>query len=108
MAVNHATKEAIWLQGLLRELGRDKDNPIPIYVDNQGCIALAKNPQHHQKTKHIDIQYHFIREKVEEQQVELIYCPTEDMIADIFTKPLSKEKHNNFRDKMGMEPLPKN
>jgi Reverse transcriptase (RNA-dependent DNA polymerase) len=103
MALCQAAKEALWLQGLLTELGRNNNNPIPIFVDNQGCMALAKNPQYHQRTKHIDIQHHFIREKVENQQVELHYCPTEDMIADILTKPLSKEKHNKFRELMRME-----
>jgi hypothetical protein len=84
-------------------LGRNEDEPVPIQIDNQSCIALAKNPEHHTRTKHIDIQHHFIREKVENNQVQLIYCPTEEMKADILTKPLSKDKHNKFRNMMGME-----
>src|SRR5579871_5782029 len=65
MAAIQATKEAIWLQGLLTELGRNEDKLVLIQIDNQSCIALAKNPEHYARTKHIDIQHHFIREKVE-------------------------------------------
>ena len=63
-----------------------------IYEDNQSCIALAKNPIHHARSKHIDIQYHFIREKVELGEIELKYMATEDMIADALTKPLLAPK----------------
>ena len=65
MVATQATKEAIQLQGLLTELGRNKDKPVPIQIDNQSYIALVKNPEYYARTKHIDIQYHFIREKVE-------------------------------------------
>ena len=59
----------------------------------QECIAFAKNPTHHASTKHIDLQHHFISEHLENQEICLKYCPTKDMIADMLTKPLAKDRH---------------
>ena len=59
-----------------------------IYVDNQGALALAKNAEYHARTKHIDIQYHFVRQHTETEKVILTYCATSEMTADIFTKAL--------------------
>ena len=67
MALSEATQEAVWLNTFLIELGdMHKDDAVKIYEDNQGSIALAKNPQFHKRTKHIDIRYHFVREKVKD------------------------------------------
>jgi hypothetical protein len=71
--------------------------------DNQGCIALAKNPTHHSRNKHIDSQHHFIREKLENQKMCLKYCSTEDMIADLLTKPLTKDTHQTSTKTMGLK-----
>src|SRR4051812_39083272 len=90
MAITHVTKEAIWLQSLMNELGYDQSTLTLIYEDNQSCIALAKNPVHHARTKHIDIQHHFIREKVQLRKIELEYISTDEMIADTLTKSLPK------------------
>ena len=60
MALVQATKESIWIQRLLLEIGRTAENHKIVYSDNQGSIALANNPQYHARTKHIDVQYHFI------------------------------------------------
>jgi hypothetical protein len=65
-------------------------------------MALAKNPGYHAKTKHIDIQYHFIREKVENGDVRLVYQPTDLMAADMFTKSLGREKIERFRGMLGL------
>jgi Reverse transcriptase (RNA-dependent DNA polymerase)/gag-polypeptide of LTR copia-type/Integrase core domain/GAG-pre-integrase domain len=92
MAATHACKEAVWWRSFLRGLGYDVSQPTIIYSDNQGSIALTKNPEHHQKTKHIDIQYHFIREKVMENIISLQYIKTGDMMADVLTKPLGRLK----------------
>ena len=58
--------------------------------DSQGAIALAKNPTHHSRTKHIDVQHHFIREQVEVEVIELKYVPTQAMVADVLTKALGR------------------
>ena len=103
MALLQATKESIWIQRLLSELGRTAKNADVIYEDNQGAIALAKNPAHHAQTKHIDIQYHFVRDCVENGKVQLKYCPTAEMVADALTKPLAKRKHHEMMERMGLE-----
>ena len=103
MAATHATKEAVWLSKLLAELNISINPPMTISCDNQSCIALAKNPIHHQRTKHIDIQYHYIRERLRDNTVKLEYCPTEEMVADVLTKGLSKGKHSYFTEKLGLQ-----
>ena len=102
MALAAAVKEGIWLRQLMKDLGWKVEKAIPVLVDNQSCIALAKNPEYHARTKHIDIQHHFTREKVAEGLFDLVYCPTKEMVADAFTKPLPKEKHFWCAEKMGL------
>jgi len=102
MALLHALKELIWLLRFLREIGYNIDDQNLIYCDNQSAIALAHNPQHHARTKHIDIQYHFVRNCVEDGTTRLEYCPTEDMLADGLTKALGPERHRKLAKMMGM------
>ena len=104
MATTQATKEALWLSHLLKELGcagGDLDT-VTIHADNQGAIALAKNPEHHARTKHIDVQYHFIREHVEANRVQLSYISTHEMAADGLTKPLPHLKFQQFVNMLGI------
>jgi len=76
--------------------------PIKIYEDNQAAICLAKNPTNHRKTKHIDLKYHFIRDQIINGKIELQYCQSTEMLADIFTKPLPLEKLKNLRMMLGL------
>ena len=69
----------------------------------QGAIENAKNPVAHARTKHIDIRYHYVHKAVNEGIVELFYCPTDVMIADVLTKPLSRGRFVALRDSMNME-----
>ena len=72
MALSEATQEAVWLKSFMREIGEEAgDNALTFYKDNQGAIALAKSPEFHKRTKHINIPYHFVRDKVEDGQVVL-------------------------------------
>lgn len=103
MAAAQATKEAVWLRQLLADLGYELARPTVLHTDSQGCIALVKNPAFHNRTKHIDIQHHFIREKAESGVVVLQFCNTQDMMADILTKGLSKEKHEHCKELMGLQ-----
>ena len=73
-----------------------------LHENNQGTIVLSKNPNNHPRTKHIDIKYHYVRETVEKKQVQLVYCPTENMIADILTKGLPKSTLQCFRSLIGV------
>ena len=106
MALTEATQEAVWLKAFLCELGEMKsDEAVKIYEDNQGSIALAKNPEFHKRTKHIDIRYHFVREKVEDGQVLLQYCATKDMKADMMTKPIPAVQFEYLRNILGIQAL---
>jgi len=103
MAIGDATKEALWLRSLLSELAiLDLYHSTCIMVDNQGSIHLAKNPLISECAKHIDIQHHFICDHIEDGDVTLIYCPTSEMTADIFTKPLDRIKHWRFVYALGL------
>ena len=102
MSLYSATQEAIWLRLLLKDLERTDQVATKIFQDNQGCIALAKNPVYHARTKHIDIKFHFLREKVIHEVIALEYKPTEEMIADGFTKALPRDKHSKFIIGLGM------
>jgi hypothetical protein len=80
-----------------------QEGATSIMCDNQGCIQLAKSLMHHSRTKHIDIQHHFIREKLETEEICLSYCPMEHMIADVLTKALAKDRHHSLSKAMGLE-----
>ena len=90
MAMAESVKEAIWLRRLLGELSHDITSPTPLHADNTGSIALAGNPEHHARTKHIDVKYHLTREHLERGTIALLYVPTKDNTADVFTKALPR------------------
>ena len=96
MAFTHAFQEAIFLRQLYADITGCTTSGVWLYADNQGAIALAKNPVHHQRTKHIDIRYHFIRFDLEEGIIDLTYIPSGENVADLFTKPLSGPKLATF------------
>ena len=102
IALTHAAKEAIWFKNLLSELFGSINHPITLHSDNRSAIALAKDDRFHARTKHIDIRYHFIRYVIEEGKIRLTYCPTENMTADILTKPLTSLKSKHFAESMGL------
>jgi hypothetical protein len=85
MAASQVTKEAVWLRELICHTYGDIKSPMVLNLDNQLAITLTKDHQLHAHTKHIDIRFHFIRWVVEEGKIKLVYCPTEDMIADTLT-----------------------
>jgi hypothetical protein len=104
MALTPAIQEVLWLKDLLQELKLDQKD-IKLYEDNQACIALAKNPQDHRRTRHIQVKYHFCRQHIEDKQVELIYCPTKSQLADVFTKGFSGPQMLNHRTNLKLYPL---
>ncbi|KAK2988423.1 hypothetical protein RJ640_023970 [Escallonia rubra] len=93
---------AIWLRSLLKELSFIQNESTQIYVDNKSAIALAKNPVFHDRSKHIDTRYHFIRESIAKKQVQVKFVKSEDQVADIFTKPLNREVFEKLRSRLGM------
>jgi hypothetical protein len=80
----------------------EMEGPMTIYGDNQGALAIANNPQYHKRTKHFDIKNHFIREKIRDKSIVTEYCPTQEMTADMFTKPLPKDKFLKHKSELGI------
>ena len=80
-------------------------SPTTIYSDSQGSIALVKNPEYHSRTKHIDIRHHFVREHVFSGETIFKFVGTENMIADVLTKPLGKIKHQLMIQSMGLKSI---
>ena len=97
-AVVEASKEAVHLVNLLRELDLEIQQPVNVFVDNQACIALSKNSMNHGKTKHFSLKVHFVRNLVQSRLLELNYLPTDRMPADTLTKALGRTKVSLFRD----------
>ncbi len=105
VALTHATKELLWHRKLHSELSpffNPITNSIPLFCDNQGAIVLSKDSTFHMRTKHIDTRFHFVREVVNNDILSISYCPTDEMIADIFTKPLARFKFEKFRSLLGI------
>ena len=102
MALSSAAQEAVWMRELVSDLGNSPINSTVIFEDNQSAISMAKNPQYHGRTKHINIKYHFIREQVANGTICLKYCKTEDMLADLLTKGVGPEKFERLRMLYGM------
>jgi hypothetical protein len=99
-AMRQAANEMIWLQYLFKDLGVSKYEPRVLFCDNQGAISLAKNPTHHAKTKHVDVQLHFIRDHLEKGTINVEYCPTGDMLADLMTKGWARDRHAELMELM--------
>lgn len=103
VAAAQSIKEMVWLRQLLMDFGVDVDHNIPILcMDNQSAIKLVKNPEYHKRSKHIDVKYHFIREKFQEGVFQIQYVATDEQFGDIFTKPLSRVKFEKFRNLIGV------
>ena len=106
VALSAATQEAVWLSRLLTDIKAPPKAPILIKEDNQGTIAVARNPVFHNRTKHIDIKFHYVREALEDGIIDLTYCPTEQMTADMLIKPLARRQFETFRLQMGLKNMP--
>jgi len=102
VAAAEATSQAIWLQRILKDMGEKQSGPTTINCDNKSTIAMTKNHVHHNRTKHIAIKYHFIREAKTNMKIRLEYCPTEDQIANIFTKALPRPRFELLRTMLGV------
>jgi histone deacetylase 1/2 len=87
-AIANATSEIIWIQALLGELGVSQRHPPILWCDNIGATFLSANPVFHARTRHIEVDFHFIRERVAKKLLQIRFISSKDQIADIFTKPL--------------------
>lgn len=102
VAATTATKEAVWLRQLLNDLGFPCVKPTMLKIDNQSAIQLIKNPVFHRRTKHIEIQWHFAREKYQNGVIEVDYVPSKQQLADIMTKALPRVQHEWLCEHIGL------
>ncbi|XP_047335705.1 uncharacterized mitochondrial protein AtMg00810-like [Impatiens glandulifera] len=99
-ALAYTTADLCWIQSLLSELRVSLSSSPVLWCDNIGAAFLLVNPVFHARTKHIEIDFHFVREKVTRKQLLIQYIPTEDQVADIFTKGLSSHRFALLRSKL--------
>jgi hypothetical protein len=104
MALFAVVQEVIWIKRLLNEISSDYlKQGIIVYQDNKSAISLASNPTQHSRTKHINTKFHFVRDQVASGQVKIEYLCTEEMVADIFTKAVSRPKLNKHIKSLGIK-----
>ena len=96
IALAAAVQQGMYLTQMIKDIG-EVSGPVLIFGDNQGTIALSKNPVNQQRSKHIDVRCHFIRSVQNAGKTVIKYCPTADMVADVLTKPVTKFKLEKFR-----------
>ena len=92
------TRQIIWLRQLMKDIGHPCEKGVILKIDYQCALRLTKNPGFHKRSKHVDIQYHFIRERYENDEIDVVYVATADQLADCFTKTLGKSNFNKIRD----------
>uniref|UniRef100_A0A2N9EXN8 4-alpha-glucanotransferase n=1 Tax=Fagus sylvatica TaxID=28930 RepID=A0A2N9EXN8_FAGSY len=100
-AMAHTTCELTWLRTVLQEFGLLTQGPTPLYCDNQAAIHIASNPVFHERTKHIEVDCHFVRSKVESKDIITPFVPSGSQLADIFTKALPKNAIDSICSKLG-------
>ena len=106
IAAGSCCAQILWMKNHLQDYGLP-NSKIPIYCDNQSAIAMTGNPVQHSLTKHISIRYHFIREHIMEGTIELHFVPTDQQLADIFTKPLAEAVFIKLVNELDMVSLEK-
>ena len=106
MATSLDACEGMWLRKLLSGLFECELEAMVVCCDNQSGIRLFENPVFHDRSKHIDVQYHFLRDCVQKGTIQLEYIQTNEQVADIFTKALCRHSFMKFRDKLGLLPNP--
>lgn len=98
--------ELAWLSRLLKEFEVPNIDPIPLKCNNMAAIYIAKNPVFHERTKHIDLDCHFVREKLQDGLITLSHISTKDQLADVLTKSLSGSDHLHVVSKLGLSSCP--
>ena len=102
VALGETCQEVLWRQRLLEDLGEKQTEPTVIHEDNQGCLSFIRSERESKRSKHIDTKECFIRDLCEQKVLALEYCPTDEMRADLLTKPLGAVKHHRFVESIGL------
>lgn len=106
VSLAQACQELIWIISLTEDLGLEQKLPIKIMEDNQSAIKISQSEKHNSRVKHIDVKYHYIRELQKQNIVEVDYCPSQQMISDMLTKPLPKPSFEMHRNAVNLIPAP--
>ena len=106
VAATAAACQAVWMRRMLRSLGQEQAKATVICCDNSSAIALSKNSVFHKRMKHIDTRFHYIRELVNNGEIVLEHCRTQEQVADILTKPLDQKSFEFLRKCLGMTECP--
>jgi histone deacetylase 1/2 len=101
-ALVNATAEVMWIQTILMELGVRAPRAAKLWCDNIGAKYLSANPVFHARTKHIEVDFHFVRERVARKLLDIGYISTKDQIADGFTKPLPVRQLDMFKNNLNL------
>lgn len=102
VSATSAACEAVWLRRLLDDLNEKVTGPTIIHCDNKSAISITKNPSLHGRTKHIGTRFHFIHDLIGNGDIDVVYCKTDEQVADVFTKALPCHKFEAFRDALGV------
>uniref|UniRef100_A0A5B6ZAR0 Copia protein n=1 Tax=Davidia involucrata TaxID=16924 RepID=A0A5B6ZAR0_DAVIN len=101
-AMAHTACELLWVRSLLHDMEINVPIPMPMYCDNQAAIFIASNPVFHERTKHIEVDCHFIRDLVLQKQIVTPYVQSGDQLGDIFTKPMARATFLSLCSKLGI------
>ena len=105
-AMSTACFEIVWLRGLLEELWFPQTTSTPLHADNTNAIQIATNPVFHERTKHIEVYNHFIRDTLESRVISLPHISSDLQVADVFTKALTRQQHQFLVSKLLLTDLP--
>jgi hypothetical protein len=101
----HGVCELLWIRNLLGELGFKPNHSMQLNCDNKAAIDIAHNPVQHDRTKHIEVDRHFIKEKLEAKIIEISFVKSEDQLADVLTKAVTGRVFHNSLSKLGMSEI---
>jgi hypothetical protein len=102
MALSDCSRQVVWIQNIFTELGFPVQ-PTQICADNEGGIFIASNPVQERRTKHIDVRFHYVCDLIEQKRIDIVWVPTDENSADMFTKNLGHIKFEKFRCMLGLE-----
>ena len=98
----HGICELLWIRNILKDMGIDYEKPMNLHCDNKAAIEIAQNPVQHDRTKHVEIDHHFIKEKLDQKIINFPFFKSENQLADILTKAVSGKVFHSIIDKLGM------